>query len=64
MGALEEGPLPGIEDTSAPATAIIDDRITIRILDMRFFSSMTTRAMQARGMEQVDKEFITLIFIH
>jgi hypothetical protein len=64
VGPLEEGARPGIEDPAAVSAAIIEDRFTIKVLDAKSVSGLTTGAVQALGMKEVKEELITGIFIH
>ena len=64
LGALEDGPGPGVEDSAAPATAIIEDGLTERAMRVESFGGVTARAAQPGRMIEIEQELIACVFIH
>jgi len=64
MGALEDGPGPGVEDPATSGTAIIEDGLTGIPMGVESLGGVAARAAQPRRVKEIEEELITGIFIH
>ena len=64
MGALEDGPGPGVEDPATSSTAIIEDGRAEIPMGGEAFDGVAARAAQPGRMKEVKEELIAGIFIH
>jgi hypothetical protein len=62
--ALQDGPGPGVEDTAAVATLVVQDRLPVAAVDPQTLLLTAPRAGQPRGVQQGDEFAVAHVLVH